>query len=202
MVTLNPSAAAEDRYINTWHFLIEAAADRAVEANLIDIALTAFYNAIDANMSSVVHTVSPQTKHYDLSEPEPRTPFRTASLGALTSSTGPTLLPPELSVVLTYQANTVSGQSQRRRRGRIYCGPWSGGANTSGTGRPLAAIVTSVASAADALKDTSLSAPNWKWVVYSRVSGLTSQVTNGWVDDEWDIQRRRGLTAATRTLWS
>jgi hypothetical protein len=37
------------------------------------------------------------------------------------------------------------------------------------------------------------------WVVYSRVTDTARKVTNWWVDDAWDIQRRRGLRPTTRT---
>src|SRR5213595_595359 len=36
------------------------------------------------------------------------------------------------------------------------------------------------------------------WVVFSRKHRETHSVTNVWVDDEWDIQRSRGLKGTTR----
>jgi hypothetical protein len=38
------------------------------------------------------------------------------------------------------------------------------------------------------------------WTVYSRKLGTDAQVTNVWVDDEWDIQRSRGLRGTTRQV--
>lgn len=42
---------------------------------------------------------------------------------------------------------------------------------------------------------------NHQWAVYShKLGGTGAVVTNTWVDDEWDIQRSRGLKPTTRTL--
>jgi hypothetical protein len=38
------------------------------------------------------------------------------------------------------------------------------------------------------------------WTVASTVDKVARNVTNYWVDDEWDIQRRRGYRGTTRNL--
>lgn len=42
--------------------------------------------------------------------------------------------------------------------------------------------------------------PNTNWVVYSKTAGASYGVSNCWVDDEWDVQRSRGLRGTTRQL--
>jgi hypothetical protein len=42
--------------------------------------------------------------------------------------------------------------------------------------------------------------PSTFWVVYSRKTGGDAQVTNVWVDDEWDTVRSRGLRGTVRDL--
>lgn len=42
--------------------------------------------------------------------------------------------------------------------------------------------------------------PNHLWAIFSELRGAADQVSNCWVDDEWDIQRSRGLRGTTRQL--
>jgi hypothetical protein len=39
------------------------------------------------------------------------------------------------------------------------------------------------------------------WVVYSPTSAETYEVAGGFIDTAFDIQRRRGSAAASRTNW-
>ena len=41
--------------------------------------------------------------------------------------------------------------------------------------------------------------PEWGWVVFSRKRQNFVGVSHAWVDDEWDTQRRRGLSPTTRS---
>jgi hypothetical protein len=42
----------------------------------------------------------------------------------------------------------------------------------------------------------------WTWIVVSEVAGLNDViVTNGWVDNAFDIQRRRGVTPTSRSTF-
>lgn len=44
--------------------------------------------------------------------------------------------------------------------------------------------------------------PGVAWVIYSRKEKVSRSVTSLWVDDEWDIQRSRGLRGTTRVTAS
>ena len=71
-------------------------------------------------------------------------------------------------------------------------------------GRLYTAGKTLIAQAGEDLLTASLAAADWHWVVYSTVQPAgqrTADVVNGWVDDAFDIQRRRGLAANSRQVF-
>jgi hypothetical protein len=41
---------------------------------------------------------------------------------------------------------------------------------------------------------------NVDWSVYSPTTGQNNAITNLWVDNEWDTQRRRGLRPTSRSV--
>jgi hypothetical protein len=42
----------------------------------------------------------------------------------------------------------------------------------------------------------------WNWVAYSPTADEANQITNGWVDNAWDTQRRRGLYYSQRGTYT
>jgi len=100
--------------------------------------------------------------------------------------------PRELSLCLSY----YSERNIPRRRGRLYL--------------PIpivaAAGATAVVPTAGQMQKAMELAPIFEalgggdvdWVVYSRVANAAYPVTNYWVDNEWDVQRSRGLRASER----
>lgn len=198
IVTLNVSSAiAADKPQNTWHF--QTAVGTTPYAD-IQAALAAFYNAIRGDLSGRVATNGHRTRIYDLADPEPRAPVYDVSWN-FAGSTGSGALPPETALVMSFQGTRVSGVSQARRRGRVYIGPLDV-ASSDGDGRPATATVTAIRGAGQALLDASDAAANWKWAIRSEVDNTMVLVNNGWVDDAWDTQRRRGLDATTRQTFS
>lgn len=139
-------------------------------------------------------------KSYDLSAPEPRAPE-----GVFTDTwtgLGISALPSEVAVCLSYQGDQISGAPQARRRGRIYLGPLAYAAAESNTiAKPADDLIATVCAAADAFRAATAGAGQ-PWAVYSRVDDAFVNVTNGWVDNAFDTQRRRGEAATARTLWS
>lgn len=180
---------------NTWHCL----APDVVQLALWEAALTTFYQAVDVRIGTLAGTTNAlQYKHYEVDDPEPRAPVLT---GQASLSPSGTPMPPEVALVLSFQADQASGVPQARRRNRIYL-PFlnTGAAGTDG--RPSSATVTDVVTAADALLAASgPTTADWVWVVYSPTDGLFEEVNNGWVDNEWDTQRRRGRKATSRTTF-
>lgn len=193
------SALPEDSATNTWHFQAPLT-NPTSEMGFMTTALTNFYQAIDQYLSPKVGSTA-TIRYYNLSDPKPRVPLGESTI-PLTVSSG-TALPSELAVCLSYQAAKISGTNQARRRGRIYIGPLGtiAAGTTSASDRPLSSFVSAIASAATALEVAAF-ANGTPWHVYSPTSGTSAPVTDGWVDNAFDVQRRRGLRVSSKTLWS
>jgi hypothetical protein len=189
-------ANPENTVTNTWHCLGVDVGD----ATDFAIAVRAIYNGVLSYLSPLLAQNGHGIKVYDLEDPEPRAPVIEYSWN-LTGNPGGTPMPPEVAICLSYQAAKISGVPQARRRGRVFIGPL----NTSamGTdGRPATAFINALVGAADALKDPA-GAPDWDWSTWSSFDPTVSTVIdNGWVDNEFDTQRRRGRKYTTRTTFT
>lgn len=153
---------------------------------------------------SIYSTFVAQNNHgvkvYDMADAEPRAPIYEATWNLLAApSQAP--LPSELAICASFQADPLSGMAQARRRGRIFLGPV--GVNTLDTGgRPTSAIRTTIANAMEACYDAFVADPGAiTWVVWSQVAGSASVVVDGWVDNDFDVQRRRQQAVTARTVW-
>lgn len=177
---------------NTFHVLAPDLAELA----LWHTGLVTFYQGFDNRMSDLVRTTdSLLIKSYDLADPEPRAPVLTFE-GDLT--VGGATLPPEIAVVCSFQAEKSSGVNQARRRNRVYI-PFINAASMDSDGRPNSGTVDDiVASAAALLAASGPTSADWQWIVYSPTDSQFDLVDNGWVDNEFDIQRRRGRLATSR----
>jgi len=189
------SANDKDACVNTWGVDLDTVSAGGVAAFLG--ALVTFYNSWSAYRAQNMTWNQLTYKAYDLSDPEPRVPFSEGNLGTSTTA-GTNSCPPELAVCLSFQGERVSGVSQARRRGRVYLGPLS--PNVMGSdGRVTSAAVTAISNAGGVMK-TASGMSDWRWGVISTATGGIgfTEVDNGWVDDDFDIQRRRGLDYITR----
>lgn len=198
-----------DYITNTWHF----EGDSSEVDNAVDM-LEDFYTSTPTGDSTSIVGSMPSDivgtqlifKAYALEEPEPRVPSyeRTVSISP-SASPG---LPSEVALCFSFQAERESGENQARRRNRVYIGPLTTSQNT--TNRPTSAIRTRLARAGRDLLQASDASLNMKWVGYSPAAASaggspaagTWDVNNGWIDDAWDTQRRRGYAATTRTTWT
>lgn len=208
LVTLNPTADPEHWYTNTWHFVARLGETRSAASTDFLDALDDFYQAIDSELSGLIGTGAiPAVKLYDLSEPPQRVPYEETVLSSLTTSS--TTLPPEISCCVSYRGIYESGEPSGRRRGRIYIGPLHQAAFSGTTGRLAGTTVSVIATAAGAFLNASQASSTWAWVVYSRAndpggSGVTGglEVSQGWVDTDVDVQRRRSLSPGAKTTFS
>lgn len=195
----------EDRYVNTFH--MNVATPDAADGALIVGNLQRFYDLDTGGaLSAIADYLSPVmagtavVKCYDLADPIPRVPFYTGAL-TIAGNTGQAL-PEEVAVVLSYQGARVSGISQASRRGRLYIGPLSTSAQAAGAPtRPSAGFRTVLGVAASRLV-TDATTDGHVWIVWSPTLASAADVTDGWVDNAFDTQRRRGAAATTRTLWT
>lgn len=101
---------------------------------------------------------------------------------------------------------THSGHTRprARRRGRIFLGPLATSALrvTSGTAeqRPHQTVIDTLATAAGQLHTGTMVTAGEVWIVGSRRDNIGYPVTGGWVDDEFDTQRRRQIKPTARTV--
>lgn len=184
----------------TTHWQYDGAGTPSAEALLRPKQLFAYFlDGLFTNniLSAAVNHANVQWKLYDMNDPEPRSPV---SQGTETpySTTASIEAPPELSIVCSFQGDVVSGTPQSRRRGRVYVGPlgFLAGSSIPSTQQDH------VRDAAQAMLDAVQADANWTWGIYSRVDDAFVEVTNGWVNNNWDIQRRRGLLPTSRLTFS
>lgn len=128
-------------------------------------------------------------KAYNMSDAEPREPVGEVSWLA-SMATRPAAGPRDVALCLSYFAD----RNLPRNRGRMYIGPLP---SQNLTMRPDSTLRGALATLAEGI--SGLGGPNVQWVQYSTVLNRYANVTDYWIDDEWDTQRRRGLVASTRT---
>lgn len=190
-----------DAVVNTWHFDVDTV-DAAGYAPILT-AMNTFYNAWQSERSTLATWPSATYKVYNMEDSEPRVPAISGTMSFSTTA-GTGVLPPEVAVCLSYQALPLSGTNQQRRRGRIYLGPIASTVLSSSTGLLTTTAKSAFALAGDGLLAASQAATTWNWGVLSLASGslVFAGTNNGWVDDAPDIQRRRGVLATTRSVFS
>jgi len=166
----------------------------------VTVAIKDFYDDLVSYYSVAVAQNGHMIKYYELPGLTPNYPFEedTFNLAAPPAGSG---LPSEVSLVLSFQGIRQAGFPQARRRGRIYIGPL----DTSGMDdqRPLATFVTNLANAGATFKANiqAITGGQHNWAIWSSVDQECVDVANGWVDNAWDTQRRRGLRATSRTTF-
>ena len=198
------SHLAEDNYVNNWHFRHQFTPVSDFD-NVRDM-IRDFYTATAADQQNTIlshmtsRTISGKwtIKAYDLNDPKPRYPVYEDTGQAEVASGA--ALPTENSCVFSFQAERVAGEVQARRRNRVYLGPFDVPSNEDAyvDGQ----LVEDVLFAAKGLLNASNSAATWKWNIYSPTTNECWDILNGWVDNGWDTQRRRGKAATARGIFS
>jgi hypothetical protein len=221
------SGLSKDQWVNTWYFTGAPPDDPTGNQVLNSIAgwINDFYvggtDPVCSYMSADILT--PFTiKTYDVSDPKPR-PIRSLHQPTVVVDLTDHVMPSEVALCLSFYAT----RNVPKQRGRIYLGPLSERAMTVGRiSVPVAGLLTSMAAAATRLihqaaapvhtfTDDPLALPTAghlvNWVNHSDI-GVTGtkavpspsyeNITNGWIDNEWDTVRRRREKATARTLYS
>lgn len=191
------SGVPEDASVNTWH--CDALNLPAGYEDFVD-DLEAFYQAIDVLLSTKVDAAGIHAKVYRMSDPTPRAPVYEKTFTGIT--TGTEAWPPELALCMSFQGARTSGIPQARRRGRVYIGPCSTLQASTTDPRISSGSVTALKNAGQALLLASQASIEYDWCVYSPSDDALVVVDNGWVDNAADVQRRRGLTADSRTVFN
>lgn len=190
----------EDTCVNNFYFRNDAV-DGPVQdpAPAIEAMLNEFYSGTDGGALNTVNSfisndvTSVEYVLYDLGAAPPRYPVdrRAASWTGSAASR----LPRETACVLSF----YSGQGPRRR-GRVYIGPLGSNAGDEVAGhlRIVSTLRDALAKQAENMRQSS---QNATWLTVSPTAGESHEVRGGWVDNAFDTQRSRGLSATMRNTW-
>ena len=199
VVIPHDSALPADAVTNTWAFELDDPSTAGITN--VDAALATFYNGWSSYRSVDYNWSATRVKWFNMEDPEPRVPFADLTFGVNTTAAG-TAMPSEVALCLSFRGATGSGFDMAKRRGRVYLGPLN--INAVGTGgRPLNTFMSAVSTSADTFIGLS-GASDWLWGVISLAGigvGFTPVVA-GWVDDAFDIQRRRGILPSSRLTFT
>lgn len=175
---------ARDRFVITPHFKVTVSPNAQQLADDLHAAMLTYVG----NASYDVDVKLYDAEQHPAGAPDGQKKSGTTSI----SSNGPR----EVALCLSFFAGT----NEKRKRGRLYIphnwifrkdtSPTAPGVRPSATARTAAAALVPIF--------TSLGGVDVDWVVYSRADAAARTVTNWYVDDEWDIQRRRGDRPTTR----
>lgn len=192
------SGVSEDFVSNTFAF---SGTNPAADTTPITAAIKAFYDTLRPTIiPGVIAQNNHLIKYTLLPGVKPNYPFLESSWNFATAPAGAEL-PSECALVGSFQGAKAAGFPQARRRGRIYVGPLQSSILVSG--RPSAASVTLLAGALQAFKGAiSAISGDTLWSVWSPSDGVAVEVSDGWVDNAFDTQRRRGVRTNSRTSWS
>jgi hypothetical protein len=209
------TGVASDDQLNTF-FVSSATEGTAPLSDAAQGAAANMRNYLDSRMPASLFTSTPiaEVTTFNMLDPEPRVPIEVITMDTVSLSAAQAL-PEEVSLVVSFQGVPISGQSMRQRRGRMYLPTMvvtELDDNTSTIWKDNA--VSNAVDMMTAIK-SDLEAASCHLVVFSRVAAaaaggtLLNQaragatiVTNGWVDNEPDTQRRRGRPGGTKTVWS
>jgi len=86
----------------------------------------------------------------------------------------------------------------------VFLGPLAQASVAGASGQVEGGFIDTIIASGSNLKDASDAATDWAWVVLNGLdatSTTTLPVDNGWVDNAFDTQRRRGLRPTVRTTF-
>lgn len=203
------SGLAQDVVVNSFHF---DGLNGLEQFEKIFEMVSDFYNDGTGMISPVGYYLSAyiqrsptvaNVKVYNWDNEKPRPPLFESNM-ALPAAASATSLPFEVALCSSYAGQPQAGVSRARQRGRIYLGPFVTGAATTTANqpsRPSGSLITDAGAAMERLTEQSQTSGWPTFCVYSRVNQTLYPVTHGWVDNEWDTQRRRQTKATSRLQW-
>lgn len=201
-----------DAAVNTFYFRrADITPSDAAVRNDIATTLVSFYNDVHGTSSNQLRwylssllnqgTDACQVKVYNMNDAHPRVPYiRPFTLAASAGSDGG--FPTEVAICLSFKS--AAALNPKRGRGRVYLGPLH--SNVCTIDPPNVAMngstVLAFQHAAKFLMDESVTtrATRGIWCVYSRADNALYDVTQAWIDNEFDTQRRRGHRATSRVF--
>jgi hypothetical protein len=198
-----------DVVVNDWHFSWSVSNPNTGDYEELRDRLIAFYDGVYSGglggevMAPWCRPADASLKIYNINDPTPRAPRWEGPAALADNRVASSGIPLETAMCMSFQGDPLSGTPQARRRGRIFIGGLGAatdGGDTTSFPEPDPTLVTSTLTAAETL--WALGDPlGWIWIVYSRVNGTGAVVSNGWIDNAWDTQRRRGNAPSSRAVW-
>jgi hypothetical protein len=213
-----------DNFINTFAFITPAGFNPALGA--IQAGLDSFYNGQNGANPKVAGYISDSASRaaggityrlYDIAGALGGGPTGSpvaTSTGTLAAGLGQIPMPDEVAMCLTLRGSDAltspveapdgsdpgiaPDRPRSRKTGRVYIGPLTQGAATSGPPpRPATNFQTVLLDAGERMFDL-LFPQSILWSVWSRTDATLRSLTSISVDDAFDTQRRRGPAATSR----
>lgn len=181
------TALPRDRILNVVHFNKNVPGAFDADAICTDCA-----NAWSQKWFSSALGIKVEARAYDPGAPAGSPPVGYGVKNP-TATPASSATPRDIALCLSFYA----GQNRPRRRGRLYL-PMND--NPSIGAKPTLALATKAMDLGDAI--SGIGGADVDWEVYSPTNATGERVTNMWVDDEYDTQRRRGLKPTTRWVRS
>jgi hypothetical protein len=190
--TYKPAEQPRDRITNSLYF-----DDRGFNTNALTLA-TDLANIFGTYRTLPTGWTNVNVRLYDMAEPTPReiqAEFTKTNATTSVDAVGPR----EVACCLSFHGD----RNLPRQRGRIYLGPWWAAQCQE---RPGAAMIANIMALKTSLAN--LGGIDVEWCVYSPTRSIGQavpvfeQVQGGWIDDEWDTVRSRGLKAIGRNPWT
>lgn len=215
----------EDRTINDFVFICPIGASSESENLIMESRIKEFYNTAPSGSPAVNTYLSgaldrfpsrAEIRFYDITAhldgSRHGSPYR-SHLWTLGGSPTGVSMPNEIACVLSFRADYGNqpefgpglgphGGKERpraRRRGRLYLGPLDDQVATYDTTTFRTYVQPAMASSATKSAKRLMDYTDVKWGVWSRVDGNALPVTSAWMDDAFDVQRRRGEAPLART---
>lgn len=205
LIIPSSSSINADSVVNTWSFGGTDPSNAATAEAAVDLLFDLYAQGTPALFdyyAGYLDFAQAHVKVYDINDPEPRVPVADIPFASSPDALSGTNLPEETACCLSFQAAQQSGSPQARRRGRVFLGPLNtaaAGSNDDTPSRPNNTFLTLLAAEGASLISEGTNGL-W-WGVWSRVDNVIRRVENGWVDDAWDTQRRRGVEPTQRVTF-
>jgi hypothetical protein len=165
--------------------IIEGAPDWQTLADDLHAGLTGWASPVIGNSNELT------VKLYEIGKPPPNRPQAT-KVSALPNAAEASIFR-EMACCLSF----YGGSNNPNQRGRLYIPLFLASSGTTPGVRPSTTVRDKIGTLAPIF--AGLGGVNVDWIVWSPTKQAATRVTNWWVDDEFDVQRRRGLRPTART---
>jgi len=208
------SGVPEDAIVNTFYFDQDdngILPDPTSSYEGVVNSLGGFYNAFDQVIFPNTIANVARVKIYDMRDPEPRIMRHYEEFAIDDSGDNP--MPGEVAICVSFKAAPEAGVNPQRRRGRVFLGPIAQSVGAVGASQLMvstAALTALNAGAQSLVVPNDIGGSSLTWAIYSpttdaggaNIDDSFFDVDEGWIDNAFDTQRRRGGVATTRSLFA